>query len=259
MTGVIKRVAASARLFYNEHEALLISLCVLAGLLFLLWQYGTGPWSEFGLNAFTEILGIIVTIFLVDQILKSQERRRLWPLQTSAFRDVQTFVNEITGLWLNAYNWSGKGELSPPAKPPATQEFLTIPYFQAIRQRLNLDKDACVFPNRSWWEYLPQAENKIRQNGENILERHAAVLDPVAYGLVHKVLNGMFNPNTGLNMLNPLRETSGFVAEDEWQQLPESRRHLLGHYWYVTEESVKDVADLYAWYRINIKLYLGHD
>ena len=254
-----KKTFASARLFYNEHRPLIISLSVIALLFFLLWRFASASWSDFGLNAFTEIVGIILTVFLVDQIIKSQERRRLRPLEVAAFRDVQRFVDGLATFWLNAYSWSGKGELPPPSEPPSMQEFLTMPYFEEIRKRLNLDAEACVFPKRTWWQYLPQAEDEFRKLGERILERHAAALDPQGYYLVHKVLNGFLDTNIGLNMLLVSREAGGFGSQEDWDRLPEQDRHRLGRYWIVIEENLKDFADLHEWHRKNKKLYLGHD
>lgn len=254
-----KKTFASAKLFFNEHRHLIVSLTVIALLFFLLWRFASNSWSAFGLNAFTEIVGIILTVFLVDQIVKGQERRRMRPLEIAAFRDIQRFVDGLATLWLNIYKWSGKGELPLPAEPPSMQEFLTLPYFEQIRRRLNLNAEACVFPIRTWWQSLPQAEDQFRKLGEKILERHTAVLDPQAYHLVHKVLNGFLDSNIGLSMLPVLREAGGLGSQEDWDKLPEQYSQRLGRYWIVIEDNLKDFADLHEWYRKNKRLYLGHD
>src|SRR5688572_7584276 len=207
---------------------LIISLSIISVLCFLLWQFSSGSWADFGLNVFTETLGIILTVFLVDRIIKRQERRRLFPLKVAAFRDVGSFVDKLATFWLSVYNWSGKGQLPPPPEPPSVEEFLTMPYFELIRRRLNLNSEAFIFPKRTWWEYLPQAENEFRLLGEKILERHAAILDPDACDLVHRVLEGFLDRNIGLNMLPVLREGGGFGDQEVWEQLPEQFRHPLG-------------------------------
>ncbi len=242
-----------------EHRTLIASIAALSLLFFFMWQFGKGAWKEFGLNAFSETIGIGITVFLIDQLLKKQEQRRRRPLELAAFADVQDFVDGLAVFWINVYNWSGQGEMPPPPQPPSTAEFLTMRYFDTMRTRLNLDSEACVSPKRSWWRYLPQAESEFRRKGEQILERHAAVLDPHAYLLVHKILNGFLDPNIGLNNLAALREVGDSGDEERWSMFPEGSRHRLGRYWVVFEHSLADVAALHKWYRDHKKAFLGHD
>lgn len=248
-------IAASVK----EYRNVVLLIGVLATVFFYAWKFGKGEWHEFGLNAFTEVIGIGITVFLVDQLLKNQERRRRRPLEIAAFHDVRNFVDGLATFWMNVYNWSGKDEVAPPPQPPSMGEFLTLPYFEKIRRRLNLDAEACVFPKRTWWTYLPQAENQYRQLGEKILERHGAALDPYVYQLVHKVLNGFLDSNLGLNMLPVLKEAGGFGDNDIWDKLPEHQRHRLGRYWIVLENNLEDFAALHKWYLSHRKEFLGHD
>lgn len=257
--GQIKNAFSAIATTAKEYRSLVLSIGFLATAFFYAWKFGEGEWHEFGLNAFTETIGIGITVLLVDRLLKNQERRRRRPLEIAAFHDVGSFVDGLATFWINVYNWSGKGELEQPPQPPSMREFLTLRYFEAIRQRLNLDAEACVFPKRTWWTYLPQAENHYRQLGEKILERHSAALDPYAYQLVHKVINGFLGSNTGLNMLAVLKGAGGFGDKEVWDKVPENHRHRLGRYWIVPEENLQDFAALHKWYLNHRKEFLGHD
>lgn len=157
----LKPLVLSALIFSKENGVIIVVLSSLVGLSFLIWRFTLSPWSDFGLNMFAGSLCILVTVLLVDQLIKKQERRRLVPLKRAAFKDVQNFVDGLACFWRDVYNWSGKNELPPPPEPPSMREFLTMPYFNLIRARLNLNAEACVFPKRTWWQYLPQAENKF--------------------------------------------------------------------------------------------------
>lgn len=259
MKWKIKSVFSQLADTSKEYAALLLVIGLLAITCFFSWRFGENEWKNFGLNAFTEVLGIGITVFLIDQLLKNQERRRRRPLEVAAFHDVQTFVDGLATFWLNVYNWSGKGEMEPPPPPPSKAEFLTLPYFEVIRGRLNLNAEACVFPKRTWWEYLPQVEKQYRELGEKILERHGATLDPAVYQLVHSVLNGFLNPNTGLALLPVSKQAGGFGDNEAWNRLPENQRYRLGRYWVLIEDNLKDFAALYQWHVSHKKKYLGHD
>lgn len=232
----IKDSKASISRFWKDYKPLLMVLGVLTILFAFLWL-GTTWGHDFGLNAFTETLGIVVTVFVIDKIIQRQESRRLRPLRIAAWRDVGEFVNQIVSHWLNVYNWS----VPNPNPPEHSKDLFTLPYFEAIRANCNLDNNAYVFPQRTWWELLPQQQDHHHMLGEKILDRHAAVLDPVAYGLVHKVVNGFLKQDVGLNMLPVLRQTGANLAI-----YPEP--HILGNYWFVLPEELKSVADLHTWY-----------
>lgn len=257
--GQIKKMSWAVASGVKEHLSVVLCIGGLAISFFCLWQRGGPEWKDFGLNAFTETIGIGITVFLVDQLLKKQELRRRRPLEIAAFHDVEKFASGLATFWTNVYNWSGKDEMEPPQQPLSTEVFLTLPYFQQIRRRLNLNAEACVFPKRNWWTYLPQVENQYRQLGEKILERHSAALDPYAYQLVHKVLNGFLDSNLGLSMLPVLKEAGGFGDNDIWDKLPEHQRHRLGRYWIVQEKNLEDFAALHKWYLSHRKEFLGHD
>lgn len=257
--GQIKKTVWAIAAGVKEYLSVALWIGGLAIAFFCLWKFGGKKWEDFGLNAFTETIGIGITVLLIDQLLRKQERRRRRPLEIAAFHDVGKFASGLAAFWTDVYNWSGKDELEPPQQPPSIDEFLTLPYFEKIRRRLNLDAEACVLPKRTWWVYLPQVENQYRQLGEKILERHSAALDPYAYQLVHKILNGFLDSNRGLNMLPVLKEAGGLGDDDIWDKLPEHQRHPLGRYWFVFEKNLEDFAALHKWYLNHRNEFLGHD
>ncbi|WP_156876953.1 hypothetical protein [Paludibacterium yongneupense] len=242
-----------------EYRIIVLLMGFLAAVFFVMWKYGTGDLHDFGLNAFSNIIGMAITVFFIDHLIRNQEIKRQWPLKVAAFLDVQRFVDGLAISWLNVYNWSGKNELPPPKEPPSISEFLTLEYFNIIRQRLNLDAEACVFPKRTWWEYLPQEEEKYRQLGEKILERHGSNLDPFAYHLVYKMVNCFLDKNVGLNMLPVLRQTGGLGLREEFEKLPGNEKNRLGRYWVVLEDNLQYFNDLHNWYICHKREFLGHD
>lgn len=93
--------------------------------------------------------------------------------------------------------------------------------------------------------------------GDKILDRHIGVLEPHTYHLVYKVVNGFLDPDTGLIMLPVLRDTGGFVNQEDLESMPEAMRHKLGRYWITFEERLQEFASLYEWYINNSGRYQG--
>ncbi len=96
-----------------------------------------GLWSE----SFTETLGILVTVILVDHLIKKREENRLLPQQASAYEDVRLLVSRIISFWADAYK-----ETVPGPPPSSLSALLSKESFDKIGLNLNLDSQSHVYP-----------------------------------------------------------------------------------------------------------------
>jgi hypothetical protein len=238
-----------------ETRELTIPLMVLSVACFLLWKKNISGWAEFGLNAFTEILGIIVTIVFVDQLIRQQELRRTLPLQSAAYEDVRILTTRIIWFWEAAFYQAVPHpvpsilaqilEASPDLSvsritlPSSVEQLFSLESINAIRVCLDLDSQPNVAPPRTWWEWLPQQEQEFYSRAERILERHAVSLDPEAYALVHQLMNNLLHPDTGMRIMGAVRQF------DQQQGFP--RPHNLAAYWGTTAEALETVVKLNEW------------
>lgn len=238
-----------------ETRELTIPLIVLSIVCFLLWKKNVPGWTEFGLNAFTEILGIIVTIVFVDQLIRQQELRRTLPLQAAAYEDVRILATRIIQFWegafyqavpqpiplvlVNIIKASPDFPVSLTTPPLSTEQLFSIESFNLIRLCLDLDSQPNVAPPRTWWEWLPQQEQEFCSRAERILERHAANLEPEAYILVHQLINNLLHADTGMRIMGAMRQF------DQQKGFP--RPHNLAAYWGTTAEALETVVKLNKW------------
>ncbi|AIW18816.1 hypothetical protein F0267_23095 [Vibrio coralliilyticus] len=105
---ILKHHAHSAYEFYVDNKELSI---VFGGLLLfcsILWLWFDAT-SDFGLNAFTETLGILVTVFLVERILTKKEAKRALPLRLAAYEDVRLLSCRLIKFWHEIYRSSVPG------------------------------------------------------------------------------------------------------------------------------------------------------
>lgn len=217
-----------------QTRRLTIPLLMLAVVCLAICLATSGRWSDFGLNALTEILGIILTVVFVDYLIRLQELRRTLPLQAAAYEDVRSLMTGVVRFWETAY------KLSVPTQSPSTvEELFSLRSIDAVRAYLDLDSQPNVAPARTWWEYMPQQERQFDSLAERILERHAGSLDPVAYALVHQLLTGFLNPNTGLRII------AGIYQHDRQTGFP--RAHNLASYWGTTENNLEPIIRLTSW------------
>lgn len=238
-----------------ETRELTIPLVVLSIVCFILWKKNISGWAEFGLNAFTEILGIIVTIVFVAQLIRQQELRRTLPLQAAAYEDVRMLATRIIQFWEAAFyqavpqpvplelakilEASADLSVSHMTPPLSVEHLFSLETINAIRVCLDLDSQPNVAPPRTWWEWLPQQEQEFYSRAERILERHAVNLDPEAYALVHQLMNNFLHPDTGMRIMEAIRQF------DQQEGFPRPRN--LAAYWGTTAEALENVIKLNKW------------
>jgi hypothetical protein len=234
----------------TETRNLTIPLAVLALICLFFYQKNIPGLADFGLNAFTEILGIILTVVFVDQLIRQQELRRTLPLQAAAYEDIRLLTTRVIRFWEDAFSqavprpasseliqfWEAtyKKPISQPV-PRTVEQLLSIETIDVIRIYLDLDSQPNVTPQRTWWEWLPEQEQDFRARSERILQRHMGMLDPQTYALIHQFISSVdFNPN-----IRTKRKSD--------QELGYPRPQNLGSYWTTNSEALNTVIKLNEW------------
>lgn len=205
-------------------------LSLLGALCLFFWLLTSGETSEFGLNAFTETLGILITVVIVDYLLRRQEEIRALPQQAAAYEDVRTLTSRIVTFWSTVYRHS-----VPESMPETLDNFFCDDTFDKMRRFLNLDARPPVSPTRTWWEWLPDSLSDHRAKAEIILNRHNNILDPKAYAMVHQLATEGTDPST----IHALRKTDS--------EMGYPRIRVLGSYFFPMESYYKTVLGLVEW------------
>lgn len=214
-----------------RHKRLLVFvMCFLASVCLYLWLRTQDELSNFGLNAFTETLGILVTVLIVDHLIKRQEELRSLPQKGTAYEDVRLLTSRIVSFWSDVYRSSVPGP-----SPADVESLFSNASFEKMRVSLNMDSRPNVTPPRTWWEWVPQSLTDHKKRAETILERHNNVLDPSAYAYVHQIATEGIDP-----------EMIGSIRQSDMQDgFP--RPHVLGSYCFLPESYCETVLGLVNW------------
>lgn len=214
-----------------RHKRLLILLMFLiAASCFYLWLSSSGEVSNFGLNAFTETLGILVTVLIVDHLIKRQEELRSLPQKATAYEDVRLLTSRVVSFWADVYRSS-----VPEPSPSSVNALFCKASFEKMQTRLNLDSQANVTPARTWWDWVPQSLSDHKKRAETILERHNNVLDPKAYAYVHQIATGGMEPS----LIHSIRQSD--------LQMGFPRPRILGSYYFLLDNYCETVIGLVEW------------
>lgn len=203
---------------------------IASGCLYL-WLSTSGEMSNFGLNAFTETLGILVTVLIVDNLIKRQEELRSLPQKATAYEDVRLLATRIVGFWSEVYR-----ACVPETSPTSVNELFCPVSFEKMGRHLNLDAQPNVTPTRTWWDWFPQNLSDHKKRAETILERHNNVLDPVTYAHVHQIATDGIDPDIFHTLRQSDQQMGGFP-----------RPHILASYYFLPESYCETVINLVSW------------
>ena len=228
--AVISGIGQRKELNMRHKRLLILLMCLIASCCLYLWLSTNGETSNFGLNAFTETLGILVTVLIVDHLIKRQEELRTLPQKATAYEDVRLLTTRIVGFWADVCH-----ACVPEASPASVDELFSHASFDKMNRYLNLDSQPNVDPPRTWWDWLVQSLFDHRKRAETILERHNNVLDPNTYALVHQIATEGIEPSI-IQTLRQSDQRSGFP-----------RPHILGSYCFLPENYCETVVNLVSW------------
>jgi hypothetical protein len=144
----IKKPKKLIMTFFKKYILYFI-LIVLALFFVIIWRLDNNPGSlsDFGLNAFTELLGIIITIAIVENIIKKQNEKAILPIKAAIYRDIQLFASRIIGFWYDVHF-----ESVPEDDPKNIEELFSANTFEKMLNYLSLDGEPKVYPKTNWWQ-----------------------------------------------------------------------------------------------------------
>lgn len=168
-------------------------------------------WPDLGLNLFSEAAGVVVTIFVIDRILKHQERKRLTPVLKAIERDAHQIAGRITRILMRAL----ESNLLPGEDALIEScDGMWDSRLSAVYDRFDANTVCNVMqiglPHGAymqWSVFLPTEVAPLRSAVQGFLERYSAIAPPDLVEAVHAIENTL----EPLNQLGPhLRQFSKF-------------------------------------------------
>ena len=224
-----------------KKNALIFILTILLFLTFRLWRSGNNPGtvSDFSLNLFTEILGVALTVLIVDKLIKRENERQLLPLKLAIYHEVFVFTSRIISFWSSIQSKLLENNLlAEEDRALNIEELFHKRLFDKIVLNLDLESPAAVFPKRPWIQYIPQSTEDILTVGEKILNRYTELIDYQLFKDIHHITEkGM--------IIKGLEKIEGFYRINKSLG---TKTHTLRKYYFVEkEEDFEAIINLYNW------------
>ena len=170
----------AVRSMKKSYLNILIGIILFSSLIlaFYLWKNNsfTEDINNFGLNLFTEILGIFITVLVIEKIITIKKEKDDRLIKAACYREIQMFLSRYFGLWFLAYHSSVPGE-----NPKTIEEFYTLDNMSKIEKNLDLDSLVENYPPICWWDYFKANIEDLKQRVELVLLRYSNYLEPEIY------------------------------------------------------------------------------
>lgn len=164
-----------------KHKYLLfIVLCLFLSIGLGLWLKSDNGLKDFGLNFFTEILGVVITVFIIDRLAQTRESERMKPLKLAEFEDAKNLFNRFISFWYVTYSRS-----VPEEYPETFDGFLSNDGIGKIFDYLDVDSKPAQGDALTWAQWMQKNHGEWLEISNRFLERHSANADPELYKLIH--------------------------------------------------------------------------
>lgn len=130
-------------------------------------------WENFFLNFSTELLGIIITVVIIERLLAHQRYIEQLPIKKAMYRDIQLLMSNLISLWESAYRASVKEK-----DPNSIEELFSQETFSKIGSSLDLTKNANTAPPSNWLYYIATHKKFFYRHANSILDRYMIYLEP---------------------------------------------------------------------------------
>jgi hypothetical protein len=142
----------------------------------------TESFSDFGLNFATETIGVLITVYIVDFLLKSREQARLAPMRIIVFQEICALSNRFMGLIFELYSESEK---EPP--PDTVKAFIKDDCIYRALLHASIDDRPRVSPPQTMAQYLSANAMYFEKSSEQILLKYSNFMSPKTANILHKV------------------------------------------------------------------------
>lgn len=217
----------------------LISLLIL----FLFTRFSNLIITNCSFNSFCsdisiEILGAIITILLIDFSIKRREERIAEKREQIALSLLKPIIRNNLTLLFNLYKATTDIKGSNYTQNELKNLF-NSDYIETI-QKLDITKNAPIYPDTNWINYLKAEFSELNRRYETVLDKYSFVMPPDIVQEIENIKNSIFHQNMIINMPNIL---------NYWSSLgkTESIKNMFGQVFseeYVVEPYLKKVVFL---------------
>lgn len=171
---------------WTKVNCALVVTTILAITMFVLWQISTDThnYSDLWLNLLAGFITSIITITVIDNIIKKQQEKKEKPFRIALYRDIQFFSSKLISFWQEMYVQSNVNRDNI-----SVNELFTAEQIGSIYVNLDLEGNPNIIPKQDWFTYIDEASSDLIERGNRILDRYVSVAEPELFQAIHHLVN----------------------------------------------------------------------
>lgn len=207
-TFVFKRIIR----YFERNLIMYFPLVLIAITIPLCFYKGT---YDFGLNVLSEMIGVAVTVFIVDKMYKKQEQKKRFPIDKRIFADLQIIITSYLIIWKQLIY-----EYTPDKKITTIDDLILAQ--NDILEKANLNDEfsnlnvhipdnlKIFFHKKTVLESFQEYQHFLNTEIPKFISEYKFYLDPDLYDLLCQILDNEYNKN--ITSLKNVEETGKLIS-----------------------------------------------
>jgi hypothetical protein len=249
------------KIFLKDNWVILFSLTFLSGICLLFsWKDLNGFW----LNLLTEIIGVSITVLLIDFLVKKREEQKVLGLRLVAFKRVSAFLGEFNWFWRELYRAS-----VPDPEPDSVEKFYSNPEFDKTWQLLNLNaklidesfykeipylQEMTLVFHGNYWAFIPSRMIHYKDSITEILNSFGQYMEPELYSKLYELKTSELFRILGKHM-DRGKEMYDIHVNNNLNPTPSLRKY----YGKAKQKDLETILFIHNWTAKNYELYKKYD
>jgi hypothetical protein len=138
--------------------------------------------NDFGANAITESLSILITVAVLDTLIKVKDKKDKTPLLCSQYIDIARFVNTFMEFWNSIHIAACKDHETAPA-----EVLFSNVTFEELFSRLDMTRYPNVNPKRTWFDWFAENGKRFENQAKELMDRYIGIMEPELYSCIHYI------------------------------------------------------------------------
>lgn len=173
----------------NALRASYLALAILAVasiVAFIVLPLGQEGWRSFTLNLGTEVVGILLTVLLIDRVIRRRDKQERERYRSVALQQLRLPLNNHLLLLFNIYKASV--EEKPDREISRVEDLFGDDYVEQTAH-LDLTSSGPIYPPMQWFQYLHMEMQQFKDELGHVVDKYAVHLDPETIDLAEQLSN----------------------------------------------------------------------
>jgi hypothetical protein len=170
---------------------------------------------DFGLNILAEMIGVAVTVFIVDKMYKRREQKKRFPIDKRIFADLQMLITSYLIIWRQLIF-----EYTPDKKINTIDDLILAQ--NEILEKANLNDEfnnvnvhvpenlKVFFNKKTVLEAFQEYQHFLNSEIPKFIAEYKFYMDPDLYDLLSQILEDEYNKN--ITSLKNVEETRNLIS-----------------------------------------------